>query len=989
MIGKTVLHYKITEKLGQGGMGVVFKAEDTKLNRTVALKFLPPNALANEEDKARFVHEARAAAALHHPNICTVYEINETEGQTFISMAYLPGGSLKDKIQEGPLSIAEILDVAVGVARGLKAAHDKGVIHRDIKPSNIMFSESDEVTVMDFGLAKSKQQTVVTKVRTTVGTVAYMSPEQTRGDEVDFRTDIWSLGVILYEMTTGQRPFRGDYDEAVIYSILNEPPKLVTELREDADPDLVRIIEKATAKDAGERYGTIDEMLADLEFIRNELRSGVSRISSATRSRFAPPQPPSLAKRLLSPGVLLPVVAAIVVAAIAVVFFGRKGGVVTETVAVTDERGQTIERIIPKNEYRKSFAVYFFDNKSGDPAHDWVQMAIAILLETDLLQDQMLTLQSSCEPYAIQKMQRAGFTSWEQAPWSLKLRIAKESHVDYIVTGSFTVENGEYVIKRLLHEVSRGRLIAEKTHRGGDLYALIDDIAVVLKEDLAVPDSYIEELADLPIKEMMTSSSEALESFSVGLKDWIFEQNWDSAQEALERSVEQDSTFAYAHFQLTVFYLYTNQSEKTERALQSVMRYLYKMPERIQFLFKSIYYALKKDPEKQEAVLRMMVELYPNDVIGRHSLAAKLAQQNRTNEAIEQYEKILEIDPGRSGIIQIIGGLYRDKGDFDKALEYYESYAEQHPDVVNSFTEIAAIYRDLGDYDEATRYYDKALLIEPENISVLRSLAGIDARLGKADAALAKYHDAIKMSKAPEDRLAVYSSLQTFHTNRGEMQKALNNMNHKWDEAEKTRPPLSLLMMRLLDARFIAKAGRVQDAFEAVDSISRKLEPPFDDLAPLGYVYLYLEIEEPDSAERSLERLNVFIETYQDESLRDYVYWTKGRVAELRGEFREAIKNFEKKMELDPTDSDVHWDIGRCYRKLGDYETAEESLGKMLKIYPMDPDCLYELALVYAEKGETDKATETLKKALSVWENADPVYEPAKKARQKLAEWTS
>jgi serine/threonine protein kinase len=187
MIGKQILHYKIVEKLGQGGMGAVYKAEDTKLERTVALKFLPPNALGDKDDVARFVHEAQAAAALHHPNICTVFEINEADDQVFISMAYLPGDSLRDRIRSGPLTTKDTLRIAIDITKGLEAAHGKGVVHRDIKPTNIMFSETGAATVMDFGLAKSKKQTHVTRLGTTMGTIAYMSPEQTRGDDVDHR----------------------------------------------------------------------------------------------------------------------------------------------------------------------------------------------------------------------------------------------------------------------------------------------------------------------------------------------------------------------------------------------------------------------------------------------------------------------------------------------------------------------------------------------------------------------------------------------------------------------------------------------------------------------------------------------------------------------------------------------------------------------------------------------------------------------------------
>ncbi|MEE9168113.1 MAG: serine/threonine-protein kinase, partial [bacterium] len=212
MIGKLISHYKILEELGRGGMGVVYKAEDTILKRMVALKFLPPHALGSDEEKARFVHEAQAAAALDHPNICTIYEIDEADGQTFIAMAYVPGQSLKEKIEAGPMELEESQNIAIQIADGLQAAHEKEIVHRDIKPANVMINEKGQAKIMDFGLAKLSGRTKLTITSTTLGTVAYMSPEQGRGQAVDHRSDIWSFGVILYEMFTGQMPFPGDYE---------------------------------------------------------------------------------------------------------------------------------------------------------------------------------------------------------------------------------------------------------------------------------------------------------------------------------------------------------------------------------------------------------------------------------------------------------------------------------------------------------------------------------------------------------------------------------------------------------------------------------------------------------------------------------------------------------------------------------------------------------------------------------------------------------
>ncbi|MEE9190303.1 MAG: serine/threonine-protein kinase, partial [Candidatus Neomarinimicrobiota bacterium] len=288
MIGKNISHYKILEKLGEGGMGDVYKAEDTKLKRIVALKFLPLELTRDQDMKKRFIHEARAASALDHPNICAIHEIDETEEeQLFICMGYYEGHTVEEKTKQGPLEIDEALDITIQIAQGLDKAHKKKIVHRDIKSANIIITTDGVTKIVDFGIAKLAGQTRVTKDGTSLGTASYMSPEQTLGKEVDHRTDIWSLGVVLYEMLTGSTPFQGDYEQAVVYSIMNEEQKPLTGLRTGIPMELERIVNKALAKEPNERFQHLDELIVDLNHVKNE------PVKEKTEKQVAPPPPPT------------------------------------------------------------------------------------------------------------------------------------------------------------------------------------------------------------------------------------------------------------------------------------------------------------------------------------------------------------------------------------------------------------------------------------------------------------------------------------------------------------------------------------------------------------------------------------------------------------------------------------------------------------------------------------------------------------------------
>jgi eukaryotic-like serine/threonine-protein kinase len=301
MIGTMISHYKILDKIGEGGMGIVYKAHDTKLDRTVALKFLPPHLTKSEEDRQRFIREAKAAAALNHPHICTIYSVEEHDGQQFISMEYIDGVTLRQRPEVGgqrsevrsqrsetPATdnrpLATTIDYAIQIAEAITEAHEKGIVHRDIKPENIMVDAKNRIKVMDFGLAKLKGEMNLTKAGSTVGTVAYMSPEQIQGQEVDHRSDIFSFGVVLYEMLTGQTPFRGEHEAAMVYSIVNENPVPMINYLPDLHPEIIRIIERALEKDPGDRYQSAADMISELRRMRKK-SSGIETVHPVSSNK--------------------------------------------------------------------------------------------------------------------------------------------------------------------------------------------------------------------------------------------------------------------------------------------------------------------------------------------------------------------------------------------------------------------------------------------------------------------------------------------------------------------------------------------------------------------------------------------------------------------------------------------------------------------------------------------------------------------------------
>ena len=706
MIGHTISHYKILEKLGEGGMGVVYKAEDLKLQRPVALKFLPARALGDTKAKERFLREARAAAALQHPNICTVHEIGEEDGQTFIVMAYIEGRELTEEIREGPLPISRAVDLATQIAQGLQEAHNNGTVHRDVKPANIMVTSRGRAVVMDFGLAQlASSKAKLTREGSTVGTSAYMSPEQMGGETVDRRTDIWALGVVLYEMLAGALPFRGEYEQAIQYSIVYEAPEPLREARPDVPTDIENIISKILEKKPAERYQQLGDLIADLQAARTASGTPVAT-PAATGSSVATGSPagPATTPQPTSRRTFYLAAAALAVVAIALTaWFTRAPD------ARAPESTKSKMTMPAGMRDQPSVAVMPFVNVSGNPDSDYFSDGMTDELINSLGRVRGLRVIGRSSVF---RLKDRGLDVGE---------IGEMLSVDSVLEGTVRMADGRTRITAQLINVEDGFQLWSgqfEDMKMMDAFDIQDQVARAIVENLRV--EFMVE-SDAPMVERGTESEEAYHLYLVGrqqLKKYT-EDGYRKGIRAFQQAIEKDPDYADAYGGMARGYNtlglagYAFPRETIPKAKEAALRALEIDPNHVQSLY-SLGWVLASyewDWEEAGEVWRRALALAPGNAEIQYGYGQYLHMLRRLDEALAAAERAVALDPARAAPRAGLCNVLRHVGRYEEAKQTARRLIEVHPDRPEGFLQLGAALLSTNEFQEAENAFARGAVL--------------------------------------------------------------------------------------------------------------------------------------------------------------------------------------------------------------------------------------------------------------------------------------
>lgn len=992
MIGETVGQYKILEKLGAGGMGEVFLAEDTKLNRKVALKFLPEKLSSDPEFKSRFKHEAQAAAALNHPNIITVHDLGEYEGRLYIVMEHVTGRTLAELIDADEISIRNALELGAQICDGLSAAHNAGIIHRDIKPANIQVDDNGRARILDFGLAKSRKATTETKAGSTLGTVMYESPEQSRGEVIDQRSDLFSFGSVLYEMITGKLPFPGEYDEAIRYAISHETVEPLSRYKKDVPAELDQVIEKLLEKEPEMRYQTASGVLVDLKRIQRNLTQTTPAVS-----RIIPAQPgaasalataPEAIEKSGSKKLVVPTAIVVVLIALALVFKPWKF-----EIAPSQEAQAKEDRL----------AIMYFDNLA-DPNDDMRQgEIIANLLISDISASSELKVVSSQRLYDILKL--LGKEGAKTIDRDVASQIADKAKARWMLTGNILRIEPSVVLTAQLVEVETGNVLTSSRINGAegeDVFVLVDRLTDDITASLGASKSAVSESPS--VANLTTTSAEAYRHY---LEAWDLQYKFQhsDAERAFSRAIQADSNFAMAYYGRS--FVGDNQGVDINKVLKLADRV--SEQDRLRILARNALFA-RDSLDVAIKLYEELVDKYPDD----KDAYIRLAQAYNnwplrdTRSSATYLLKAIEVDPMLKGAYNELAYRYDELGILDSSIWAINQYIRLAPDEPNPYDSRAELHERNGQVEQAIESYEKALAIDPDYGSSMKNLAYLYLFTDNAE----KAEELMQERAAHSDRTVRSggrAGLKNISMYQGKLREAYERYEYKLEsdrlEIEKgehtswhyfQRRDFAALMYELTGERnWIDSQFAHQDRIHSLDLADTTISTPRDSLV-LGLQWwksrIWLINGEVDSADAILSSRPIReTDTSTIPKLMGYLY-SKRADFYFRQDYDTAAYFAERILERDPT-FENYINLARVYLEGGQIAEAVHTFERAMNIYDTSRRTRSDLAArihywlgrAYEGSNWNEKAIEQYERFLYIWRDADENILELHDAKKRLA----